>query len=80
MNLVSDIFLIKKVAKICKIMIFLYIRGYPSQQQDVDPTLVHGWHGWSNVAVGMPTFAPRWANVSSPTVGLIWLAQCWYDL
>jgi hypothetical protein len=55
-------------------------RSLPSQQQDFDPTLVHGWHGWSNVAVGMPTFAPRWANVSNPSVGLIWLAQCWHDV
>ena len=53
---------------------------FPSQQQDVDPTLVHGRHGWSNVAVGMPTFAPRWANVSNPTVGLTWLAQYWHDV
>ena len=38
----------------------------PSQQQDVDPTLVHGRYGWSNVAVGMPTFAPCWVDMVGP--------------
>ena len=67
------------VAKVCDNHVWEFYRKYiflhifPSQQQDVDPTLVHGRHGWSNVAVGMPTFAPHWANVSNPTVWLIWL-------
>ena len=45
---------------------------------------------WSNVGTWLAWLVerrswhanvrPRWANVSNPTVGLIWLAQCWQNV
>jgi hypothetical protein len=59
---------------------YIYKMYYFADKQNIQMQKGSSPYGWSNVAVDMPTFTPRWANVSNPTVGLIWLAQCWHDV